>query len=227
MMKVDPRSIALRGRKLGVLLRNARQVAQKDITEAAHYLGISPEKMTAYELGEESPSLPHLEALAELYGVPITHFWGSSLISPEPSSLSAQQVEILSQIRQRVIGTLLRKSRQEKGLEVEDVAEQVGIFPEQLERYELGEEAIPLPTLEALALVLQIKMDAFWDRKRVMKSGVVVDQDWQMFEALPEELKSFVCKPVNRPYIELAQRLSEMSVEKLRAVAEGLLEITL
>jgi len=37
----------------------------------------------------------------------------------------------------------------------------------------------------------------------------------------------FISKPVNRPYLQLAQRLSEMSVEKLRMVAEGLLEITL
>jgi hypothetical protein len=44
---------------------------------------------------------------------------------------------------------------------------------------------------------------------------------------MPSELQSFVVKPINQPYLELAQRLSEMSVEKLRAVAEGLLEITL
>ncbi len=49
----------------------------------------------------------------------------------------------------------------------------------------------------------------------------------QHIERLPPDLQEFISKPVNRPYLELAQRLSEMSVEKLRAVAEGLLEITL
>ena len=34
-------------------------------------------------------------------------------------------------------------------------------------------------------------------------------------------------KPVNLPYLEIAQRLSGLSVEKLRAMAEGLLDITL
>ena len=48
----------------------------------------------------------------------------------------------------------------------------------------------------------------------------------QSYLALSPELQAFISKPVNRPYLELAQRLSEMSVEKLRAVAEGLLEIT-
>jgi hypothetical protein len=43
---------------------------------------------------------------------------------------------------------------------------------------------------------------------------------------LPEDVREFICKPVNLPYLKLAMRLSELSVEKLRAVAEGLLEIT-
>ncbi len=90
-----------------------------------------------------------------------------------------------------------------------------------------GEEAVPLPILEALAHVLQLEIKAFWDQERLKDSRQIPDQRWQEFQALPEELKNFVCKPVNRPYLELAQRLSEMSVEKLRAVAEGLLEITL
>jgi hypothetical protein len=47
------------------------------------------------------------------------------------------------------------------------------------------------------------------------------------FSELKPELQAFVSKPINRPYLELAQRLSEMSVDRLRAVAEGLLEITL
>jgi hypothetical protein len=46
------------------------------------------------------------------------------------------------------------------------------------------------------------------------------------FLELPPEIQQFVCKPVNRPYLELAMRLSELNAEKLRAVAEVLLEIT-
>jgi hypothetical protein len=49
----------------------------------------------------------------------------------------------------------------------------------------------------------------------------------QHFAELSPELQDFISKPINRPYLEIAQRLGEMSVEKLRAVAEGLLEITL
>jgi len=39
-------------------------------------------------------------------------------------------------------------------------------------------------------------------------------------------VRAFISKPVNLPYLELAMRLSDLSAEKLRGVAEGLLEIT-
>jgi len=49
----------------------------------------------------------------------------------------------------------------------------------------------------------------------------------QNFLELPEELREFASKPVNRPYLELAMKLSSMSKDKLRSVAEDLLDITL
>jgi hypothetical protein len=47
------------------------------------------------------------------------------------------------------------------------------------------------------------------------------------FQNLPPEMQEFISKPINRPYLDLAVRLSELKVEKLRALGEGLLEITL
>jgi hypothetical protein len=43
---------------------------------------------------------------------------------------------------------------------------------------------------------------------------------------MPMELREFVSLPVNRPYLELAMKLSGMSRDKLRSVAENLLDIT-
>jgi hypothetical protein len=49
----------------------------------------------------------------------------------------------------------------------------------------------------------------------------------QDFLQLPPDLQEFVCKPINRPYLDLAIKLSGMSTDKLRGVAEDLLDITL
>jgi hypothetical protein len=67
----------------------------------------------------------------------------------------------------------------------------------------------------------------FQDKNGPVGAWAAREQAAHVLMEMPPELQDFIVKPINQPYLELAQRLSEMSVEKLRAVAEGLLEITL
>jgi hypothetical protein len=60
-----------------------------------------------------------------------------------------------------------------------------------------------------------------------MGSWFVEQRNMREFLVLPKELQEFIGKPVNRPYLDLAIKLCELKVERLRALAEGLLEITL
>jgi hypothetical protein len=46
------------------------------------------------------------------------------------------------------------------------------------------------------------------------------------FLKLPADLRAFASQPVNIPYLELARKLSTLSTDRLRSVAEGLLDIT-
>ena len=55
--------IAIRSRKLGLLIRDARLAARKDVAECAGALGIRPSLFRAYEEGTRAPSLPEVEAL--------------------------------------------------------------------------------------------------------------------------------------------------------------------
>jgi hypothetical protein len=43
---------------------------------------------------------------------------------------------------------------------------------------------------------------------------------------LPPDLRDFVTQPMNEHYVRLAQRLSQMPTDHLRAIATGLLDIT-
>jgi hypothetical protein len=70
-------------------------------------------------------------------------------------------------------------------------------------------------------------MKEFQDNRGPIGTWIRQQRALQNFAELTPELQEFLSKPVNRPYLELAHRLSEMNVEKLRAVAEGLLEVTL
>ncbi|HET8705492.1 MAG TPA: hypothetical protein VFM46_04235, partial [Pseudomonadales bacterium] len=86
---------------------------------------------------------------------------------------------------------------------------------------------VPLPELEAILSVLGTRVENFFDKNGPIGRWMNDQQAIMEFLKLPPDLRTFVCLPVNRPYLELARNLSQLSTSKLRAVAEGLLDITL
>jgi transcriptional regulator with XRE-family HTH domain len=220
-------ALSLRAKKLGVLMRDARLASGKSLSEAAQAIGIQPADLEAYEMGEKVPSLPEVELLAFSLDVPVSHFWGNTAISETEGSENKLQPQKLLGIRQKVIGALVRQAREEAGLSLQEVSERVALSPEQLESYELGQAAIPLPVLEYLGNTFNHPIYDFQDKQGPIGARVSEQRTVDEFLELSPELQAFVSKPINRPYLELAQRLSEMSVDKLRSVGEGILEITL
>lgn len=71
------------------------------------------------------------------------------------------------------------------------------------------------------------RIETFFDRSGPIGQWLISEETIQSFLELPMELREFVAMPVNRPYLELAMKLSNMSKDKLRSVAEDLLDITL
>ena len=208
-------------------IRDARLVSGKSLQDCAEAVGIDLIDFEAYEWGEKSPSLPELELLAYFLDIPLEHFWGRvTLMNSDKPGKKFEPRQLVS-LRQRMIGVMIRQTRLEKGFSLESLAKQVGISPEDLQGYELGENSIPIPVLEALANALNRPLREFQDRYGPVGVWSSRQRAVKDFLEMPIELQAFVSKPINRPYLDLAQRLSEMTVDKLRAVAEGLLEITL
>jgi transcriptional regulator with XRE-family HTH domain len=217
----------LRAKKLGVMIRDARLASGKSLPECARAVGVDPARFEAYELGENSPSLPEIELLAYFLEIPLEHFWSRVTLTRNDKTGKRFEPVQLVVLRQRMIGVLIRQARLEAGLTIEALAQKAKITPDALQKYEFGEMPLPVPVLELLAGALNRTVRDFHDRFGPV--GVWAGQQHSVkgFLEMPMELQSFVSKPINRPYLELAQRLSEMSVDKLRGVAEGLLEITL
>lgn len=215
----------IRSKKLGLLLYDARIAARRSIEECAEVLGIPPEQYQRFEQGTP-PSLPELEIMAYLLDTPLDHFWGNSSLSQAPTVSKTREWSRVTELRQRMIGASIRQARMNHGLSITELAQTVKIPEEILGAYELGEKAIPLPELETIANILGIQIQDLMDQRGPVGSWRIQQQSVQNYLALSQELQEFIGKPVNLPYIELARRLSELSVEKLRSIAEGLLEIT-
>lgn len=219
--------ITIREKKLGLLIRDARVAERRSIKECADAIGVKSGVFRAYEEGRRAPSLPELEALVYFLKISIFQFWGNQTVSDAPPPIEAQDISRLIALRQRMIGALLRQERTNKNMSVRQIALDTGISQSRLKSYELGERAISVPELEMILAVIGVPVEGFFDQSGPVGQWLNNQRALQKFSDLPEEIQNFVCQPVNRPYLDLAMKLSDLSREKLRSVAEGLLDITL
>lgn len=219
--------ITIRTKKLGVLIRDARLSARRSVQDCAEALGIRKSVLRDYEEGLKSPSLPELEVLVYYLDLPMEHFWSREIRSDAASRPASLDLTKLMSVRQRKIGALLRQERMKASISIRSLANETGIPSARIKAYELGERAIPLPELEVLIRTLGGRIETFFDRHGPVGKWMVSEEAVQQFLEMPTELRQFVAMPVNRPYLELAMKLSNMSRDKLRSVAEDLLDITL
>lgn len=219
--------IKIRSKKLGILIRDARLASRRTTKECAAAINVSNGIFTAYEEGRRAPSLPELETLVYYLELPINHFWKNETLSDVPARIDDLDQPRLTGLRHRMIGALLRKARMDASLSLKSVSEQTGISTKRLKRYELGEAPVPLPELEVILRALGGRIETFFDQGGPVGQWMTQQKAVQRFLDMPVELQNFVSQPVNRPYLDLARKLSEMSTDKLRSVAEDLLDITL
>lgn len=220
--------LQIRNKKLGLLIADARKAQRRSVAECAEATGVAVEQYTQWEQGNVAPALPQMELLALFLETPLDHFWGKQAMNMPPAvqPTTVQEKERLLKLRNRVIGANLRLARNKANLSLSEITAKTGIAEEQMKHYEFGEAAIPMTELELLCNALDTAVEQFYDQHGPVGKWRSQQGSTQKFFDLPPELQEFVAKPVNQPYLQLAMRLSEMSAEKLRAVAEVLLEIT-
>ncbi len=219
--------ITIRTKKLGVLIRDARLAARRSEQECAEALGIKRSTFHSYEEGTKAPSLPELETLVYFLDLPMEHFWSKEIKSGSIPRHAKLDLPKLLAVRQRKIGALLRQERMKTSISLRSLAEETGIPSGRIKSYELAERPIPLPELEILVRTLGGRVESFFDRISPIGQWMISEETIRRFLEMPMDLREFVSLPVNRPYLELAMKLSTMSKDKLRSVAEDLLEITL
>lgn len=215
---------ATRAKILGVLIRDARQHAGRNPQECAGVLGISSEQFRQAEEGAYVISLPQLEVLAMYLDVPMAHFWGTHTLEENKEPDYGEWLAL----RHKIVGGLLRHARVNEEQTQEALAEELGVDVERIRAYEAGEEAIPYLHLEKLANFLGVAIDYFLDDERgPLGRHEAQKRMEQHLKELPPDVREFVAQPVNVNYIQTAMRLSEMDADRLRTIAESLLDITL
>lgn len=218
-------AMAIRSKIIGVLLRNARIRAGKSRKDCAALLGCSPDTISQFEYGRKDISLPQLEVLAYFLGLSMTYFWDQDAI-PEEEEMDRPVGEIMT-IRRKIIGVLLRQARLDAGKSQKQCAEALSCSTDRISQYEQGQKDIPLPELEALADFLNVPMAHFLDEQMTPLSREAPQgRGVKILAELPPDVRDFVSNPTNVLYLRIAMRLSTLSVDTLRQIAETLLDIT-
>ena len=216
---------ALRARILGVLIRDARFAKEVSEAEVANVLNVSEDQVRAWEFGQQAPSLPQLEMLAYYLGVPVSHFWNTTTISAEQQARRVPE-DKYNELRNRVIGAKLMLARQEAKLSREELAAATGLTEDKIVAYEFGQMAVPFPELTSISTAVRKSVSYFLEDSNRVGTFLKLQDDYQRFSELPEDLRNFVTQPVNAPFIDIAMRLSKLQVHELRAVGENILNIT-
>lgn len=225
-MKKQQKTINIRTKKLGLLMMDARLKSRRTVEECAQIMGVQPDEYQNFEGGVISPSLPQIEAFAYFLDISLRHFWGQQSIQITSVQEHQEKLAQLQQIRNRLIGTRLRLTRDDLGISTVTLSEKTSIEEERIKQFEQGKVPIPLSELEVLGNALNIEIETLFDHKGIIGKWRTRKKELENFLELPDEYKDFVCRSVNQPYLDLAVRLSDMPVEKLRSIAESLLEIT-
>jgi transcriptional regulator with XRE-family HTH domain len=72
-----------------------------------------------------------------------------------------EREEELTTISSREVGARMRRLREERGIELTEMARRVGVSPDQLNAWESGQGVAPYGTMVAVAEALATSIDAF------------------------------------------------------------------
>jgi transcriptional regulator with XRE-family HTH domain len=221
---VDKQALALRAKLLGARMREARMANGKSLRQVAKAIGISSSTLSSCELGNRAISLPDLELFAFNLRVPLQALLAGKA-APSAANSEFDQ-DMMRSLRNRVIGTSLRVHRKNAGKTIRDLAKHVGLPPSRISAYERGERSIPIPELQVISEALERSVEDYIETEGPVGEWAACQRVYDLAYEMSPELRQFLSQPTNLQYLQLAKRLSELPVERLRSVAEGLQDIT-
>ena len=130
-------------------------------------------------------------------------------------------------LRRKIIGVLLRQARTQADMSQKELAKTLNVPPRRITQYEYGQRPIPVAELLEFAEALRVPMSYFVDEGvgRVGEREQAQSQ-FERFAELPDDVRAFVSRYTNLPYLRVAIRISDMDADRIRKIAEGLLDIT-
>ena len=213
-------------KKLGIIIKSSRELKKRTAEECAAAISVDTATYLLYETGEISPSLPELEVLAYYLDIPVQHFFGNQLLEENTVFEDNAELGRFLGLRDRVIATRLKAYREKAQVSPAIMVQNSSLTEEQYLMYEDGSQPIPLTNLQAFMAPLGCSIKEFLAEGGKIGERYREQKAQQTLGEIPAEVQKFLTNPSNEPYLRLAMHLSTLSADRLRSIAEGLLEIT-
>ena len=218
---MEPQTVVLQRKIVGVLIRAAREKARRTIAQVAQRLGVTPGRVRAYERGAREISLPELELVALYLQTPLSFFVSGEMTIEEdiPQPPSAAEMRT----RRALIGAKLKQARLAAGKSKDECAQAIGRKTATIGRYERGLTDIPLAELDLLARFLNVNLYYFVERKDSEDSAALLDLE--KLARMPKEVRAFAFDAGNLPYLRMAMKFRDLPTDQLQEFGEILLVV--
>ena len=196
----------LRAKIAGVALRMARLQNGDHASDFAEPMLVDARQIEQWEYGESAPSLPDLELLSRCQR-------GARM----PDDLESYRL-----LRHRMIGVLLRMTRQEADISLDELAARIGMSSETLAACEQGERDSTLPELAAIAQALRADLREFLEPAAFATSG---DELAHLADGKADAWRDFATDSENAAFIRLAMAFRHIDADHLHRIADALFAI--
>ncbi|HVO44139.1 MAG TPA: helix-turn-helix transcriptional regulator [Aggregatilineales bacterium] len=141
-----------------------------------------------------------------------------------PEISEVRNFEEIHTLRARILGVLIRDARTANSQSEADLAAALSIEPDQITRWELGQESPSLPQLEQIAFALGVPVSRFWDTRTISQEKaerrVPGDQYNELRDRVIGALLTVARKDAQLSQEELATA-SGLTVEQIAAYEFG------
>lgn len=217
--------ISLTTDQLAEGLTKAREFRQFTLKFCSQLLGIPAGRLRNYEKGKSLPSLPEIEALAFIYGLPVSALFSPQRIRSIIREPDTSKLQMLMNIHHHIISTRLKIAFDRSGKTVKEISKASGMTGARIQKYFNNTSEIPFDDLISLSNALGLEIQSLFDTESSLGQWQAQQERMTLFAELPQDIQEKVIDNANLPYVTAARNLKALDRQSLQALSDALEKI--
>jgi len=208
--------------QLAAGLLKARECRQLTLKSCSHLLGIPASRLRNYEEGKYVPTLPEIEALAFIYGLPLAALFDPREIDHLIHEPDASKLQQLIRIRGHIISTRLQIAFDQSGKALREITKETGLSAARIRKYLNNALEMPYDDLCTLSAALGVDTHSQFDTESSIGRWQALQSRMARFCRLPEDIQDEVIAEDRTDLLRAASQLMDLDRQSLRALADAL-----